>query len=247
MFVQGRELFSIPEVDAYMSKFEAKLSESNNKINQLRTDIERCVAEIDVCMEINILTDTATSKKDLNNVSAKKLNLESQLETEIAKVVKIKEIMAKGIEGLMRDADKQLRADMAKYEETVEKEVYRQLGQLREQQVELLLTLQVAHSEIVMKLFNYDEVVNLFELRGKKNPSNQMFHNNLYMSHRSHPEFGSPFINCGNLQAVEDRIMREHAETNSLANGHLPANKRIEIPQPKRLKDINLQRFIDSL
>lgn len=57
-------------------------------------------------MEVDILTNTATSKKDLSNCQARKLNLESQLSGEIANAMKIKEIMARGIVDLMKEADR---------------------------------------------------------------------------------------------------------------------------------------------
>lgn len=247
MIVNGRELFSIEDIDNYTDKFTDKLTEINNRISQLDSDIVKCEAELDACLEADILEGTASTKKALSNEQSRKENLQSQRNNEILKVNKIKEIMAKGIEDLAVKADKKLRADMAVYNEVVEKEIFRQLGQLREQQEELLLTLQVAHNDVVNKLFSFDEICHLFDLkRYTKSPSNQMFHNNLHMAHRSFPEFGSPLINCNNLQVVEDRIMRARAEANfECNNGKAPEDK-IQLPPTKTLRDVDLQAFIDS-
>lgn len=248
MLVQGKQLFSTVGVDNYIEKFEGKLIESNNKIDQLRVDIVKCEEEIDSCMEVDILEGTASSKKDLSNISARNLNLQSQLDTEIQKVTKIKAIMDRGIAELMPEANKQLLEDMKIFNDTVEKESYRKLGQLREQQEEILLALQVAHSEVVTKLFDFDSICNLFEItRYKKNPSNNMFHSHLHMAHREFPEFGIPVIDCNNLQGIEERLFRTWADVNALANTNLPKDQRIEIPQPKKLQDINLQDYIDNL
>ena len=67
------------------------------------------------------------------------------------------------------------------------------------------------------------------------------------MAHRSYPEFGSPVINCENLQALEDRIMRARADANAILNGNKAPEDKVQLPQTKTLRDINLQEFLDSL
>lgn len=249
MRINNRELFSIEEIDNYTDLFTDKLTECNNKITQLDLDIAKREAEEDACIEVDILSGTATSRKNLSDCQGRKENLQTQRNTEVKKIAKIHEIMAKGIEGLVVKADKILREDMAVYQEEVEKEIYRKLGQLREQQELLLLTLQVAHNDIVNKLVNYDEVIDLFNLpsRYKRSASNLIFHNNLHMAHRSYPEFGVPIIDIYNLPAIEERLSRIWADSNSQANINRAKEDKIAIPQPKKLKDIDLQEFIDNL
>lgn len=72
MKINGRELFTTPRIDDYISKFTDKLTESNNKIAQLDSDILRCEVEEDANMTVDILEGTASSKKDLSNCVAEK-------------------------------------------------------------------------------------------------------------------------------------------------------------------------------
>lgn len=156
--------------------------------------------------------------------------------------------MSTGIADLMVEADKQLRADMELYNEAVEKSIFRKLGELRRQQEKLLLTLQVAHNDVTTSLFSWDDICTAFNFpRFKRSATNEMFHNNLYVAHRSYPEFGAPIINTHNLQAVEDRIMRARAEANFICNNNKAPEDRVQLPLTKTLKDINLQEFLDSL
>lgn len=248
MIVNGRELFITSEVTEFISKFEDKLVSTNNKIDQLRAEIERCSAEIDACMVVDILEGTASSKKDLSNVLARKLNLEPQLETELAKLMKIKEIMDKGIEKFLQEADKQLQADLVIFNEVIEKEAYRKLYQLREQQAEILLSLQVAHNEAETRIFSFNQICTVFNLNQyKRDISGQYFHQNLQFPNRNFPEFGAPFINFNQLRGLEEHLMRARADANALANRNTTAETHIQLPPAKTLRDMDLQKFLDSL
>ncbi|WP_411682419.1 hypothetical protein [Clostridium thailandense] len=143
-----RELFNIAEIQNYISKFEGKLQESDTKINKLKADIDRADAEINVAMEKDILEGTASSKKELNNAQARKSNLESQVDAEMNKVLKIKEIMTNRLSKLIPQASKQISEDLQTFNNVIEKEIYRQLQEIREKQEELLLTLQLAHNTV---------------------------------------------------------------------------------------------------
>lgn len=248
MKIGNKELFNVAEVNNYIGKFEDKLQESESKINQLKADIEKIDAELDKAMEADILEDSVNSRKALSNVQARKANIESQLDTEIKKVMKIKEIMTEGLSKLIPEASKQITEDLQTYNNTVEKEVYRQLAEIRQKQEELLLALQVAHNTVTLELFNFNELCHFADMEQyKKTASNEMFHNNLFMPHRSFPEYGSPLINCSNLPLIEDVLMRSRAEANAMYNCYRDESEKEQLPQAKELKDIDLEKFLKGI
>ena len=248
MKINGKELFLSPEVDLYIAKFTDRITLTNSRIDQLKLDIQKCVEAVDSLMIADIMDDSTTSKKDLANEQARKLNLEVQLQTEITKLGKIKEVMSQGIVEILAVASQQLTTDLSVYTENFEKECCRKLYELRIQQEEIFLSMQVARSEVINKLFEHDSICEVFDLnRFKKHPSRDSFHNNLHMASRSHPQFGAPLITANNLIAVEDNIMRAWANTNAQANIPLPDDQQISIPRPMTLQDVNLESFIDTL
>ncbi len=248
MLVNGKEIFDISEVTEYMEKFEDKLQESYNKINQLKVDIERLDAEIDACMEVDILSGTAISRKDLSNVQARKANVESQLDTELQKVTKIKEIRDKKVAELIPKASKSIQQDLATFNSTVERETFARLQEIRQKQEELLLTLALARNTAIREISKYNQVCNFSGLtQYEKTASSQMFHNAGFTPHRSFPELGSPLINCNNLLAIEDVLGRSRADANAQYNGDKSAEDKKQLPPAKTLKDIDLQKFLDEI
>lgn len=250
MKLGNRVLFNLEKVQQYVAKFEDKLQEADNKINMLRAEIEKLEAEIDVAMERDILEGSATSKKELSNIQARKVNVESQLDTEIKKVLKIEEIMNKGLAELIPESSKQIQEDLVTYNNVIEKEIYRQLKDVRDKQAELLLLLQVSHNAVINEVSNYNELCHFSNMENyKRTASNEMFHNNLFMPNRSFPEYGSPLLNCSHLLAIEDRLMRARAEANAKYNIDREALglENEQLPQAKTLADVDLQKFLDSL
>ncbi|OAA91472.1 hypothetical protein [Clostridium ljungdahlii] len=250
MRVGNKGLFNIAEVNNYIGKFEDKLQQSNNRISALQSDIEKIDAELDKAMEADILEDSASSRKILSNLQARKANLESQLDTEVKKVIKIKEIMTEGLSRLIPEASKQIQADLQTYNDCVEKEIYRQLMEVRQKQEELLLTLQVAHNTVINEIFKYDEICNFAGMEQyKRSLSNQSFHNNLFMPHRSFSEYGSPLINCSNLPLIEDVLMRSRAESNAVYNTDRERMglEKEQLPQAKTFKDIDIEKFLKGI
>ncbi|AKA72053.1 hypothetical protein [Clostridium scatologenes] len=250
MRISNKELFNIGEINNYIGKFEDKLQESNNKITQLKSDIANIETEIDKAFEQDILEGSTASKKELSNIQARKVNIEAQLDIEVKKALKIKDIMAVGLQKLIPEASNQIQADLQTYHNTVEKEIYRQLMEVRQKQEELLLGLQLAHNTVINELFSYDEICNTFGLEQyKKTASNEMFHNNLFMPHRSFPEYGSPLINCNYLPGIEDRLMRARAEVNAKYNidRERMGLEEEQLPQAKTLQDIDLDKFLKEL
>lgn len=247
---KDKELFNIAEIQNYISKFEVKVQESDAKISQLKADIERADAEINIAMEKYILEENAISKKVLNNVQARKANLESELDTEMRKALKIKKIMTDGLAKLIPQASKQIREDLQTFNNVVEKGIYRKLQEKREEIEELLLTLQVSHNTVINEVSVYDEICSIFGFNQNKiGASNQMFHNNLFMPNRSFPEYGSPLINCSSLIATEDVLMRRRAEANAMYNTDRERMglENEQLPLSKELKDVDLEKFLKEL
>lgn len=248
MKIGNKELFNISEVNNYIGKFEDKLQESNNRISELQSDIEKIDAELDKAMESDILEDSASSRKILSNLQARKANLESQLDTEVKKVMKIKEIMTEGLSRLIPEASKQIQADLQTYNDCVEKEIYKQLSEVRKKQEKLLLTLQVAHNTVTNELFNFNELCHFADMKQyQKAADNQIFHNNLFLPHRSCPELGSPLINCSNLQAISEVLDRSRSEANAMYNSYMDESENEQLPQAKAFKDIDLEKFLKGI
>ena len=248
MLVQGHNLFNISEVTEYMAKFEEKLQESDNKINQLKSDISKLDTEIDACMEVDVLSGTATSKKDLSNVQARKAFAESVIADEMKKFYKIKEIRDKGLAELIPQASKLIQQDLSAFSNIVERAIFSQLQVVRQQQEELLLTLALARDTALNEIFEFNQACNLAGLKQyERSASNQMFHSAGFVPNRAFPELGSPLLNCNNLQTVEDVMSRSRADANAMYNQDKAPEDKAQLPQAKTLKDINLEAFLDSL
>lgn len=248
MLVHGQNLFNISEVTEYMAKFEEKLQESDNKINQLRADILRLDAEIDACMEVDILSGTATSKKDLSNVQARKANVESVLADEMKKFYKIKEIRDKGLAELIPQASKSIQQDLSAFSNIVERAIFAQLQAVRQQQEELLLTLVLARNSALNEIFEFNQACNSAGLkRYERSVSNQIFHSAGFITNRAFPELGSPLLNCNNLLAIEDVVSRSRADANAIYNRDKAPEDKAQLSPAKTLKDIDLEAFLESL
>jgi hypothetical protein len=245
MKVNGKKLFNFAEVEKFSNKFGEKIVESQNKIEQIKKEIERLDVETDELIEKDILSDDNTYSKELSNVTAKKANLQSQLDTETNKLTKINDIMSEGLKKIIPEMDKQTREDMSTFDQTVEKEIYRQLQEVRQEQERLLLTLQVAHNSVSSHLYTYNTYCEFAKLdRCKRGTGNDIFHNNLFVPNRSFPELGSPLLNASYLPICWDVIWRSQAEANSMYNRYEDNG---QLPPALKLEDINLQEFLDSL
>lgn len=247
---KDKELFNIAEMDNYISKFEDKSQEVEGKINQLKAEIDRIDAEINIAMEEDILEGTASSKKQLNNVQARKANLESELDTEMRKALRVKEIMTDGLSKLIPQASNQIREDLRTFNNVVERGIYKKLQEKREEIEELLLILQVSHNTVINEISPYNEICSAFGFeKDKIGVSNQMFHNNLFMANRSFPQYGAPLINCYSLPAIEDVLMRSRAEANAMYNTDRERMglEREQLPSYKKYEDINLEKFLKEL
>lgn len=143
-----------------------------------------------------------------------------------------------------------IQADLKTYNDCVEKELYRQLMEERKKQEEILLAIQLCHNTISNEVFNFNEICNFAGMgQYTRNINNLSFHNNLFMPHRSFPEYGSPLLNCANLPAVENVIMRDRAKANFMFNDYRERKglEQEQLPQAKKFKDIDLQKFLDEI
>ncbi len=248
MKIKGVELFSSEQCNEYIGKFTDKINECNNKIEQLKADIEKCEVETDSCIEKDIMEASVSSKKELANITARQGNLNGQLQIELKRLSKIREILLQGLSKLVPQASKQIDNDLLLFNETVEKEVYRQLSELKKQQAELLLSLQLSHNKVISDMFNFDEICNFAGLtQYAKQPSNHLFHSNLFMAHRNFTELGSPLLNCQNLQGIEQHLERQRADDNAQFNYYKDAEDKVQLPLPLGFKDIDLEKFLNSL
>ncbi|MBU3110308.1 hypothetical protein [Clostridium lacusfryxellense] len=248
MKIGKQELFNTEEINTYIGKFEGKINECNTKIEQLKSSIEQSEFDVDLAIERDILEGSASSKKELGNISARNSNAESQLEIELKKLTKIREIMQGGLQKMVPEASRQLQEDLNTYNATVEKEAYRQLGKLRDKQSELLLSLQVAHDSIINDIFAYNDICNFAGIKQyEKTATNELFHQNLFMPHRNYAQYGSPLLNCHSLPYIEEHLMRDRANSNAQFNIYKSKEDMEQLPLPKEYKDIDLQDFLDKL
>lgn len=248
MNIKGVELFSSKECNDYIEKFTDKINECNSKIEQLKGDIVKCEADCDVAIEADILQNSSSSKKDLSNITARQGNLKGQLEIELKRLSKIREIMMAGLAKLVPVASKQMDNDLVTFDNTVEDEVYRQLRVLKEQQAELLLTLQVAHNAVTIEMFHFNELCHFADLNQyKKTTSNDLFQTGLFVTNRRHPEHGTPLLNCPSLPYIEEHLQRSRADANAEFNSYRSEADKEQLPLAKGYKDIDLQQFLDSL
>ena len=248
MKIKGSKLFDNKEIISYISKFEGKITECNNKIEQLNNDIAKFDADIDIAIEADIMEGTISSKNNLQNISSRKANAQANLDTELKKLIKIKEIMLVGLGKLIPDASNQMHADLLKYNEIVEFQIYKQLQALREQQEILLLTLQKAHNAVITEHFEFNDLC-LFAQMGEYGNamSNESFHSNLFVPNRNYPELGSALLNAGYLPAIEDVLMHAQADANAEYNLYKEDADKEQLPQAKCYTDIDLQEHLDNL
>jgi len=243
-----KELFNTEEINTYIGKFENKLNECNAKIEQLKEAIGKAEQETDIAIERDILEDSTSSKKELCNISARKSNAELQLEVEMKKLSKIKEIMMVGLGKLVPEASRQIQEDLITFNNTVEKEVYSKLSILKDQQAELLLSLQVAHNTVINEIFSYNEICHFADLKHyAKTASNDLFQTNLFLPHRNYAEYGAPLLNCSLLPYIEEHLMRARADANAQFNSYKDEADMEQLPLSKGYADIDLQKFLSSL
>lgn len=248
MKIKGTKLFNNAEVDNYIAKFKGKTSECNNKIEQLNADILKYDIELDIALEADILEGTSASKNALQNITARKGNAQASLDVEMKKLLKIKTIMMAGLAKLIPDASIQMKADLAKYMEIVDYEIYKQLQLLKQQQEKLLLTLQMAHNVVISDSWEFDTLCTFAEMPNyKRNMSNENFQQNMYVCNRSFPEYGSPLLNSPYLSAIVSVLERERVDANAYINSPLPLEDRKQLPDSLNFDDIDLQKFLDNI
>lgn len=248
MKIKGKKLFNNAEVDNYVQKFTGKTSECNNKIEQLNKDILKYDIELDQAIEADIMEGTVSSKNNLQNITARKGNAQASLDVELQKLTKIKEIMMAGLAKLIPSASKQMKADLQTYTDSVDKQIYKQLLTLKQEQEKLLLTLQMAHDIVISDSWEFDTLCNFAEMPNyKRNMSNENFQQNLFICNRSFPEYGSPLLNSPYLSAIVSVLERERADANAIINVNLPLEDRHQLPASLNFDDIDLQSFLDNL
>lgn len=248
MKIGKQELFNTEEINTYVGKFEGKINDCNSTIAQLKSGIAQLELEVDMAIEKDILEGSASSKKELSNITARKANSESQLEIELKKLTKIREIMMSGLAKMVPEASKKMQADLSTFNSAVEKSVYKQLSDLRDKQSELLLSLQVAHNAVITDIFSYNEICHFAGLKQyEKTATNELFHNNLFMPHRNYSEYGAPLLNCHSLPYIQEHLSRARADQNAQFNRYKSKEEKEQLPLPKEYKDIDLQKFLDNL
>ncbi len=244
MKINNKELFNISRLEEYSQKFEAKAQEIQNKMNQLEAEIAVINEQIDKAQIADIMEGSTATRKELNNLKARKENSISQYNQEVENAQKLKQLMAVGMQDIMPEVSKQIAEDKSVYFNSIEREIYRQLAEIREKQIELLLTLKLARTvssnavdefNLHARTFGFKEIPMTFE------------HQNMTIYNRSFPEFGSPLLNVQNLQAVEETAMRARAEANAFFNNGKTKEEKEQLPQALTLADIDLQKFLDSL
>ena len=221
MKLKNVELFNIEEVTSYISKFTAKLEGIEKKINTLKADIARLDKDIDQAVEKDILEETAQSKKELANLIARKENVTALLNIEVEKLVKIKIIMAEGLKVFIPRASDQIKKDLKVYNDTVEKDLFKRLQEVRQEQEQLLLLLLSARKSVMKEVNVFNSLCNFANLPEYRNVmSNESFHNNLYLPNRNFAYYGSPLLQCNYLPMLEDILVRSKANANSVYNSN---------------------------
>ncbi len=244
MKVKGKDLFCHKEIDNYIAKFEDTIKESEIKITKLQEDITKIDAEIDVLM-VKTIVEGNTFQKDLANAKARKQNLMTEFEEEKQMALKIRDIMSEGIEKLLLEASKQIDEDLMIFNDVVEKEIYRQLAEIRDKQEELLLLAEKAHRAVDVEVFQYNQICEAFGLGRYKRSFG--FHNALFIPHRQFSEYGSALINCSNLQSIESVLIRERADANAYHNFGKAEEDKEQLPPAKTMEDVDLDRFLKGI
>jgi hypothetical protein len=244
MKVNGKKLFNFEAVEKYISKFEDKIYSSGDKVKALSEEAEQLDKQIDDLIEQDIMSDEENPKfaRDTQNLTGRKINTEQQLKIEREKFEKLQRVFAEGLKRFFPELESQFREDLQEYNRTVEKEIFRQLSELRKQQEILLLTLRKARNSVDRSTVEYNGYCELAGETNKKK-STGGYHNNAFMPNRSFPELGAPLLNLSNIMAVEDVIFRNRAEANAM----LSEDKRNTLDRALKLVDINLDEFLKEL
>ncbi len=246
MKLKNVELFNTEEITSYISKFTAKLEGREKKIETLNAEIARLDADIDKAIEKDILEENAQSKKELANLIARKENVIAILNIEIEKLVKIKEIMAEGLKVFISRASEQIQKDLKTYNDTVEKDLFKKLQEIRQEQEQLLLLLLSARKSVMKEVNAYNSLCNFANLPEYRNMiSHESFHNNLYLPNRSFAEFGSPLLQCNYLPMLEDILVRSRTNANSVYNNN--REEKEQLPPAQSIQDIDIEKFLSEL
>lgn len=242
MKVAGRELFNLSEVNSNIDKFDEKMQKSETRISDLEQQLIAIEEHVQYAIEQDILSDGG-NQKQVQNILAKKSNIQSQIEIERLTLETMKDVSTKQLKKAIPEIYEQFIDDSKFYRDTVEDEIFRQLAELRKEQERLLLLLNKARSQadndthkykVLKSSAGYAE--NEYQLG---NISGE--HNNPSVVYKRHPEFGKPLLNMPDLRAIETRMKYDYVEANNL----IPDVEK-RVPKPT-VSPEDLQNFLDSL
>lgn len=246
MKINGRELFNISRLEEYSSKFEDRAKEIENKMNMLEAEITAIDEQLEKAQIEDVLTGSTTTRKNLNNLQARRENTVSQYNQEKVNAEKLRELMRKGLTEIIPEISKQIAEDKQTYFNNVEKEIYKQLAEIRDKQAELLLTLELARKTAFNELCEYDFYCTTFGFE----PAGIGFsHQDPKMPNSSCPEYGAPLLNLTSISAIEEVLTRSRANANAVYNTNRERMglENEQLPPAKTFADIDLQAFLDSL
>lgn len=246
MKINNKELFNISRLEEYAQKFEAKAVEIENKIVTLEAEIEKLNEQIDKAQIADIMEGTTATRKELNNLKARKDNIIAQYNQEVENNEKLRQLMAVGLQDIIPEVSHQIAEDKAVYFDVIEKEIYKQLAEVREKQAELLLTLALARKTAYSDISEFDLYCETF---GFKPVGINFVHTNPMKIHRNLPQYGSPLLDLTEISNIENVLMRSRADANSAYNKDREDKglEKKQLPLEKTFVDIDLQKFLDSL
>lgn len=246
MNVKNRELFNLEEVNNYISKFQGKLEESSKLINSYNNQLEQLEVDLDSAISANILDDTKESAVALDNLTAKKANIMNSLEIETKKAMKIKELLQAELVKVLPNISKQFEEDERFFKQTVEKDLFKKLYELKQKQEEYLLLLEASRRQVQNEIFEFNTLADFAGLtRLKRTADNTLFFQDAFNPNRDYAEYGSVLINCNNLSAIEAVLDMSRNNANGVYNQYREVNE--QLPPAKKVADVDLAKYLKSI
>lgn len=243
MRVGRKELFNIEEVKAVINKFQDKKVKAEETVAKYDTEIAELEKKLDEAITKEILGEG--TQLDVDNIRARLDNLAVLKQIEADRLQKINRLLHERLLEIIPTVSKQMDKDFVAYNNTVEYELFKRLDEIRQEQELTLLLLAGARSEVLLDLFELDQICNEYGFTDyvKNRSDNAFVDNNLNNICRTFPQFQKPLLTVARVSNIENVLSTNRAEANADCN----EAQRELLPQPKTMEDIDLQKFLKGL
>jgi hypothetical protein len=246
MRIGKKKIYNIDEVVKVIGKFDEKINKQMEKATRYEAEIESLTQRLNEAIEKDIME--GDNEAVITDLGARIANTHTLLDISLESIDRIKTLRAERLKEILPATKKQINEDRHTFEDTVEKEIFTKLSEIRKEQEKLLLTLALARGQAITETTAYNTLCEDCELAEYTvNLSQESFHNNLQMAHSRFPELGVPVLSISHITTLEEKMTRDRANANAVYNRGKDADQVEQIPDVIKKEDIDLEGFLKGL